>query len=87
MVGISGVMLMDGAVVPLLRAGVSLTEMLGIGGAVPLDPRFGAGDSLTDIEGISGVTETEGVVEPRLGAGDSLTDTLGIGGVAPVGGA
>ena len=84
--GISGVTLIDGAVAPLLSAGVSLTEMLGIGGALPLDPRFGAGDSLTDIEGTSGVTEIEGVVEPRLGVGVSLTDMLGIGGVALVGG-
>lgn len=53
---------MDGVVDPLLSAGVSLTDMLGIGGALVLDPRLGAGDSLTEIDGISGVTETEGAV-------------------------
>jgi hypothetical protein len=60
--------------------------MLGIGGALVLDPRLGAGDSLTEIDGISGVMETEGVVEPRLRTGDSLTDMLGIDGVLLVGG-
>jgi hypothetical protein len=83
-VGMSGVTFMEGAVIPLLSAGVSLTDMLGIGGAFTLGPLLGAGVSLTDIIGISGVTDIEGAVIPLLSAGASLTDMLGIGGETPI---
>jgi hypothetical protein len=77
--GMSGVTLIEGAVTPLFSAGVSLTEMLGIGGALNLDPLLGAGESLTEIVGMSDV------VIPLLSAGVSLTDMLGIGGALTLG--
>jgi hypothetical protein len=49
---------------PLLGAGASLIEMLGIGGVTPmlgvLRPLLGAGDSLTDMLGIGGLTPMDG---------------------------
>lgn len=77
MVGTSWVTLIEGAVDPLLSAGVSLTDMLGRGGALFLDPRLGAGDSLTEMLGVGGTWN----LEPRLEIGDSLTEMLGTGGV------
>jgi hypothetical protein len=86
-VGISGVTLIEGAVIPLLNGeGVSLTDIPGIEGALLLDPRFGAVDSLTEMVGTSGVTLIEGDVMPLLKLGVSLTNMLGIGGVTPTDG-
>jgi hypothetical protein len=81
---------------PLLGAGESFTEMLGIGGVTPIDgnmlyPRVLTG-RLTDIAGVSetemvGIEGAEaGISRPLLGAGDSLTDMLGMGGVTPIDG-
>lgn len=61
-VGTSGVTLIEGAVDPLLSAGVSFTDMLGIEGVLLLDPRLGAGDSLTEMLGVGGTWN----LEPRL---------------------
>jgi len=89
MVGTSGVTLMDGAVTPLLSAGVSFTEILGIIGALPLVPRL-AGDSLTDILGVGGVATADGVLDLRLVwplteiEGVSETEMDGIGGAGVV---
>jgi hypothetical protein len=73
-VGTSGVTLMEGVVTPFLKAGVSLTDMLGMGGALNLDPLLGTGESLTEI------VEMLDVVMPLLNAGVSLIDMLGMGG-------
>lgn len=80
---------MDGAVTPLLSAGVSFTEMLGITGAVPLVARF-AGVSLTDMLGMGGVAVTDGVLDLRLAGplteieGVSETEMDGMGGAGMV---
>jgi hypothetical protein len=79
--GTSGVTLIEGAVDPLLGIGVSLTDMLGMGWALPLDPRLGADDSLTDIDGMSGVMDLEAEDDPRPKDGELLTDILGTGAV------
>jgi hypothetical protein len=73
-VGTSGVTLMEGVVIPLFNAGVSLTDIHGMRGALNLDPLLGAGESLTEIVGMLDV------VMPLLNPGVSLTDMLGMGG-------